>query len=60
METFIQLVETTDKVYRLNEDDKGNWYVSMRDDEDTHKMSKTSERNMMKWLKSFHHKMNDS
>jgi len=34
--------------------------VSMRNEEDTHQMSRTSEHNMMKWLKSFYHKMIDS
>ena len=50
----------TNKVYRLNEDDKGSWYLSTLDDEDNHKMSRTSGRNMMKLLKSFYSKMNDS
>ncbi|WP_226897837.1 hypothetical protein, partial [Priestia megaterium] len=48
----------TNKVYRLNEDDKGSWYLSTRDDGDNHKMSRTSGRNMMKLLKSFYSKMN--
>ncbi|AEN90384.1 hypothetical protein BMWSH_3502 [Priestia megaterium WSH-002] len=50
----------TNKVYRLNEDDKGSWYLSTRDDEDHHQLSKTSGRNMMKLLKSFYNKVNDS
>ncbi|MED4319818.1 hypothetical protein P4722_31710 [Priestia megaterium] len=50
----------TNKVYRLNEDDKGSWSLSTRDDEGNHKMSRTSGRNMMKLLKSFYSKMNDS
>ncbi|GAB1767000.1 hypothetical protein PMEGAPL125_34200 [Priestia megaterium] len=50
----------TNKVYRLNEDDKGSWYLSTHDDEDHHQMSKTSGRNMMKLIKSFYTKVNDS
>ncbi|MDY0944310.1 hypothetical protein [Priestia megaterium] len=46
------------KVYRLNEDDKGSWYVSTHEDND--KLSRTSGREMMKLLKSFYNKMNDS
>ena len=46
------------KVYRLNEDDKGSWYVSTHEDND--KLSRTSGRDMMKLLKSFYTKMNKS
>ncbi|KRE11001.1 hypothetical protein ASE46_05385 [Bacillus sp. Root239] len=49
----------TNKVYRLNEDNKGSWYLSTRDD-DNDQMSRTSGRNMMKMLKSFYNKVNDS
>ena len=49
-----------DKVYRLNEDDKGSWYVSTYEDEGNDKLSRTSGREMMKLLKSFYTKMNDS
>ncbi|QLC90737.1 hypothetical protein [Priestia megaterium] len=45
------------KVYRLNEDDKGSWYMSMRDDD---KPTRTSGRDMMKLLNRFYIKMNDS
>ncbi|KOP73937.1 hypothetical protein ACYST1_11735 [Priestia megaterium] len=52
----------TNKVYRLNEDNKGSWYLSTHDDddEDNNQMSRTSGRNMMKMLKSFYNKVNDS
>ncbi|KNH24054.1 hypothetical protein ABEX78_02770 [Priestia megaterium] len=50
----------TNKVYRLNEDNKGSWYLSTHDDEDNDQMSRTSGRNMMKMLKSFYNKVNDS
>ncbi|MFQ6391016.1 hypothetical protein ACLNAR_24845 [Priestia aryabhattai] len=50
----------TNKVYRLNEDDKRSWYLSTYDDEDNQQMSRTSGRDMMKLLKSFYTKMNDS
>jgi hypothetical protein len=33
------------KVYRLNEDDKGSWYVSTHEDND--KLSRTSGRDMI-------------
>ncbi|PAK48019.1 hypothetical protein [Priestia megaterium] len=46
------------KVYRLNEDDKGSWYVSTHEDND--KLARTSGRDMMKLLKSFYTKMNKS
>ncbi|MCM3194712.1 hypothetical protein ABIC37_000062 [Priestia megaterium] len=49
----------TNKVYRLNEDNKGSWYLSTRDD-DNDQMTRTSGRNMMKMLKSFYNKVNDS
>ncbi|MCM3181361.1 hypothetical protein [Priestia megaterium] len=49
----------TNKVYRLNEDNKGSWYLSTRDD-DNDQMSRTSGRNMMKMLKSFYNKVKDS
>ncbi|MDR4221711.1 hypothetical protein J2X82_005429 [Priestia megaterium] len=49
-----------DKVYRLNEDDKGSWYVSTYEDEGNDKLSRTSGREMMKLLKIFYTKMNDS
>ncbi|MDR7246125.1 hypothetical protein [Priestia megaterium] len=47
----------TNKVYRLNEDDNGSWYMSMGDDD---KPTRTSGRDMMKLLNRFYTKMNDS
>lgn len=46
------------KVYRLNEDDKGSWYVSMYEDND--KLFRILGCDMMKLLKSFYIKMNKS
>ncbi|MCM3772309.1 MULTISPECIES: hypothetical protein [Priestia] len=50
----------TNKVYRLNEDDNGSWYVIMRDHKGDDKPTRTSGRDMMRLLKSFYNKMNDS
>lgn len=38
----------TNKVYRLNEDNDGSWYLSMRDEESYHETAKTSGRDMLK------------
>ncbi|MFC3884040.1 hypothetical protein ACFOU2_11280 [Bacillus songklensis] len=50
----------TNKVYKLNEDDDGSWYLSMRDEEGYHQTSKTSGRDMIKSLEGFYKKAKDS
>ncbi len=48
----------TNKVYRLNEDRDGSWYLSLRNEECNHQTAKTSGRDMFKSLKGFYKKAN--
>ncbi|MFC0471624.1 hypothetical protein ACFFHM_14265 [Halalkalibacter kiskunsagensis] len=46
----------TNKLYKLNEDEKSNWYLSLRDEEGYHETDKTSGRDMMRMVESSYKK----
>jgi hypothetical protein len=42
----------TQKVYRLNEDDDGSWYMSIRDEANYHETAKSSGRDMIRSIEA--------
>ena len=43
---------STNKLYRLNEDNDSSWYLSLRDEEGYHETEKTSGRDMIRLVES--------
>jgi hypothetical protein len=46
----------SNKLYRLNEDNDSNWYLSLHDEEGYHETEKTSGRDMIRLVESSYKK----